>query len=190
MRNSLLLVFAFAALSADTGLCAQDLDRAQPDRLELYAGYSYVRFNINSNVAAQPPSQVFNANGGGGELQYNISNWLGVLGNVDGYWATNSTTGGAAMPYLFGPRVSLRRGKVSPFAQILFGGVLTSSGIQTIGWQSHFAMTVGGGIDVRISRNFSIRPIDAEYFLTKIPDGLNNRQNSFRYGAGVVWRFG
>jgi hypothetical protein len=30
----------------------------------------------------------------------------------------------------------------------------------------------------------------AEYFLTTIPDGLNNRQNNFRFSAGVVFRFG
>ena len=44
---------------------------------------------------------------------------------------------------------------------------------QQIGWQSHFTMIAGGGIDARISKHFSIRPIQAEYFQTKIPDGLN-----------------
>ena len=33
-------------------------------------------------------------------------------------------------------------------------------------------------------------PCRAEYFLTKFPDGLNNRQNNFRYSAGIVVRFG
>jgi hypothetical protein len=51
-------------------------------------------------------------------------------------------------------------------------------------------MTAGGGIGVKISKHFSIRPVQAEYFLTKIPDGLNNRQNNFRFGAGIVFRFG
>jgi hypothetical protein len=79
---------------------------------------------------------------------------------------------------------------VTPFVQVLFGGVATSSGIEQIGWQSHFAMTAGGGIDLKVSKHFSIRPVQAEYFLTRIPDGLNNRQNNFRYSAGVVFRFG
>jgi hypothetical protein len=51
-------------------------------------------------------------------------------------------------------------------------------------------MTAGGGIDVKISKHFAIRPAQAEYFLTKIPDGLNNRQNNFRFGAGIMLRFG
>jgi hypothetical protein len=67
--------------------------------------------------------------------------------------------------------------------------VATSSGLERLEWQSHFAMTAGGGMDVKISPHFSIRPVQAEYFLTKIPDGLDNRQNNFRFGAGVVFRF-
>jgi hypothetical protein len=51
-------------------------------------------------------------------------------------------------------------------------------------------MTVGGGVDVRVSKHVSIRAVNAEYFLTKIPDGLNQRQNNFRLGAGIVLRFG
>ena len=37
---------------------------------------------------------------------------------------------------------------------------------------------------------WATRSVQAEYFLTKIPDGLNNRQNNFRFGAGIVFRFG
>jgi len=185
MRKSLAVVSLLAALAAPT-LKAQE----QPSKVELYGGYDYVRFNINANVSGQPPFQVFNANGGGGELTYNVSRWMGVLGDLGGYWATNATKQGAAIPYLFGPRLNFRHGKVTPFAQVLLGGVVTSSGIQQIGWQSHFAMTAGGGIDVKLSKHFSLRPVQAEYFQTKIPDGLSNRQNNFRFGAGIVIRFG
>jgi len=186
MRNFLTLVLLFVAASAVPALRAQE----DPGKIELYGGYDYVRFNINANVSGQPPSQTFNGNGGGGELMYNVKNWLGVLGDLGGYWATNSSSQGAAIPYLFGPRLSLRRSRITPFVQVLVGGVLTSSGIEQTGWQSHFAMTAGGGIDVKISKHFSIRPVQAEYFLTKIPDGLSNRQNNFRFGAGIVFRFG
>jgi hypothetical protein len=97
----------------------------------------------------------------------------------------NSARQGAVVPYLFGPRFNMRRKTVTPFGQVLPGGVATSSGIEQLGWQSHFAMTAGGGIDVRLSRHFSIRPAQAEYFMTKLPDGLDNRQNNFRFSTGV-----
>jgi len=186
MRKCIALLSLFAAIGLAPALRAQE----EPSRIELYGGYDYIRFNINSNVSGQPPSQVFNGNGGSGDLEYNITNWFGVVGDVGGIWATNGSKYGAAIPCLFGPRVNFLKGKVTPFAQVLLGGVVTSSGIQTSGWQSHFAMTTGGGIDVKISKHFSLRPAQAEYFLTKIPDGLNNRQNNFRYSAGVVLRFG
>jgi opacity protein-like surface antigen len=189
MRNTLAVALLFAAISAASALRAQE----EATKLALYGSYDYVRFNVNSKVNGQPPSQTFNGNGGGGELEYNVNNWLGVLGDVGGYWATNSArpgVAGAAIPYLFGPRASFRHSKVAPFAQVLLGGVLTSSGIEQIGWQSHFAMTAGGGIDVKVSRHLAIRPVQAEYFLTKIPDGLNNRQDNFRFSAGIVFRFG
>jgi hypothetical protein len=183
MNNSLAFVLLVAALGSAQSVKAQDAPK-----MELYGGYDYVRFHINSDVNGQPPSQTFNANGGSGEITYNLSNWLGVLGDAAGYWAT-STAGppkaGAAIPYLFGPRASLRRHAVTPFAQVLAGGVVTSSGIETIGWQNHFAMAAGGGIDIRASRYLSLRPVEAEYFMTKIPDGLNNRQNNFRFSAGL-----
>jgi hypothetical protein len=162
----------------------------EPSKLELYGGYDYVRFNINANVSGQPPFQTFNGNGGGGELVYNVGNWLGILGDLSGVWATNSSRQGAALPYLFGPRVNFRHRLVTPFLQVLLGGVITSSGIVETGWQSHFAMTTGGGIDFKISKHLSIRPLQAEYFMTRLPNGINGRQDNFRYSAGISWLFG
>lgn len=156
--------------------------------LEVYAGYDYIRFDVNANVSGQPPSATYNGNGGSGQLDYNANNWLSVLGNVGGFWATRSgdhSVAGAAVPYLFGPRVSLRRRTVRPFAQVLAGGIATSSGIQYLGWQNSFALSAGGGLDVRFARHFSFRPVQAEYLMTRIPDGLHNQQNNFRFSTGV-----
>ncbi len=51
-------------------------------------------------------------------------------------------------------------------------------------------MTAGGGIDFELSQHVSVRPAQAEYFMTKIPDGLNNRQNNVRYSAGITFLCG
>jgi hypothetical protein len=51
-------------------------------------------------------------------------------------------------------------------------------------------MTAGGGLDIQVSRVVAVRPAQVEYFMTRFSDGLNNRQNNFRFGAGVVLRFG
>jgi hypothetical protein len=58
-------------------------------------------------------------------------------------------------------------------------------------------MTFGGGFDIKVSKRFSIRPIQAEYLYTRFGNecGLpgcsnNNNQNSFRLKSGVVMAWG
>src|SRR5215469_5182752 len=119
MRTASVFVLLIAALVVSPSLRSQET----PSVFELYGGYDYVRFNINANVIGQPPFQTFNGNGGGGQLVFNLNRWFGVLGDVSGVWATNAINQGAAIPYMFGPRVSLRRRLIIPFAQVLFGGV-------------------------------------------------------------------
>jgi hypothetical protein len=161
--------------------------------VELYGGYDYLRFNVNANLSGQPPSATYNGNGGSGQLEYNLNDWFGVLGDVAGYWAArsnNHAVAGAAVPYLFGPRVSLWRSSVAPFAQVLAGGIATSAGIGMIGWQNNFAMSAGGGLDLRLSRHVSVRPVQAAYLMTRLPDGLHNRQNNFQFSTGLSILFG
>jgi opacity protein-like surface antigen len=191
MKNAFALALLLPLFSAAHPVQAQ----VQAARLEAYGGYYYVRFNVNANVPGFPSSATYNGNGGGGQLEYNANNWLGVVGDLAGYGATATTNGalvGGAFTYLFGPRVNFRHhgfsDKVTPFAQTLVGGIWTTKGIGQSASENSFAMTAGGGIDVKVSRHVSVRPVQAEYFMTKIPDGLNNRQDNLRLGAGVVVR--
>ncbi len=165
----------------------------EPLKFELYGGYYYVRFNINANLPGIAPSATYNGYGGGGQFEYNANNWLGVVGDLAGYGATSTANGalvGGAFTYLFGPRANFRRGNFTPFAQALFGGIRTTAGIAESGPENNFAMTAGGGIDYKVSKNVSVRPLQAEYFMTRLPNGLNNRENNLRIGAGISLRFG
>jgi opacity protein-like surface antigen len=183
------LVLLFGLFAAAPAIKAQE----QAPKLEVYGGYYYARFNVNSNTSGVPSSESFNGNGGGGQLEYNANNWLGVVGDLGGYGATSTTNGalvGGAFTYLFGPRVNFRHGKVTPFAQTLFGGIRTTDGIIQSGSENNFAMTAGGGVDFKVSKHVSVRPVQAEYFMTKIPDGLSNRQDNLRLGTGIVLRLG
>ncbi|HMD15515.1 MAG TPA: outer membrane beta-barrel protein [Terriglobales bacterium] len=190
MNKAFALLPLLALFAAAPPVKAQE----QAPKLEVYGGYYYALFNINANVPGIAPSATYNGNGGGGQLEYNANRWLGVVGDLSGFRATSSGSGafaGAAFTYLLGPRVNFRRSKVTPFAQALFGGIWTTDGIaKSLGPENNFAMTAGGGVDIKVSRHVSVRPIQAEYFMTKIPDGLNNRQDNLRLGAGVVYRLG
>jgi peptidoglycan-associated lipoprotein len=186
--------FAVGLLLGLLGTVPLAKSQEEPSKVDLYGGYYYARFNVNANVPGIAPSATYIGKGGGGQLEYNAKNWLGVVGDLGGFYATSSGNGsfaGGVFTYLLGPRVNFRHGRLTPFVQALFGGVRTTDGIaQSTGTEDNFAMTAGGGIDFKVSRRISVRPIQAEYFMTKIPDGLNNRQDNLRIGAGIVVRLG
>ena len=55
-------------------------------------------------------------------------------------------------------------------------------------------MTAGGGLDIKISRHISFRPIAVDYYLTRLRNlpvgGAEDHQNNLRYSAGVTFLFG
>jgi opacity protein-like surface antigen len=129
----------------------------QPSQFEVCGGY-YARFNVNASAAGGAPSETFNGNGGGVQLEYKAKCWLGVVGDLAGYGATAITSGalvGGGFTYLFGPRVNFRHDKLTPFAQVLFGGIWTTDGIGYSGSENNFAMTAGVGVDFKVSSHVS-----------------------------------
>jgi len=54
-------------------------------------------------------------------------------------------------------------------------------------------MTAGGGLDIKMSKHVSFRPVQIEYFLTRLHDyrsATDNTQNNIRYSAGFNFTFG
>ena len=124
--------------------------------------------------------------------------------------------------FTLGPRYTFRRhSRWMPFAQALFGGArATSSPSVTlleggIIWpppglivppgtlqpvdvtlraeRTGFAMSVGGGLDIKVSKHVALRPVGADYYLTRLPSfvtGNDTNKNHFRYSAGVNFLFG
>jgi hypothetical protein len=75
----------------------------------------------------------------------------------------------------------------------LFPGANTHITAQVSASQTAFAMAVGGGLDWKIGKHFSFRPVSVDYVLTRFPSiltGNNQNQNSIRASAGVVFTFG
>jgi hypothetical protein len=180
-------------------------------KFELFAGYSYLR--AVPTLAAG--NRLAWSNGGSASMAFNVNRYLGLVGDFGAY--TNSQvrfTGGSAatvnvdnpnvavLTYLFGPRLSFRKNeRITPFAQVLFGGVhanlVTLAGCTVnctvIPAQDSFAMTAGGGLDVKVRPHLAIRIIQAEYLMTNFEDlttGNKALQNDMRLSAGIVFRFG
>jgi outer membrane immunogenic protein len=179
-------LFVFASLFG-TAAYAQDVPK-----FDLFAGYSYLRAN-----PATPGIDSFSMNGGSASLAYNANNWLSGVADFGGYHANNILgTGidGTLSTYLFGPRVSYRRNsRITPFGQVLFGvaHIGGNHGLEFSTSNNSFAMTVGSGVDFKLSQRFSVRPVQVDYLLTRFNElgtGAQN-QNNLRVSTGIVFHF-
>jgi len=184
-------LLGFASL---LGVSAQAQERKT---IDVFAGYSYVRAN-----PATSNSDGISLNGGSASIAYNVNNWLSGVADLGGYHSTNilgSRVDGTLSTYLFGPRVSYHHfGRVTPFGEVLFGVAHTSASLlNTTDTQNAFAMTVGGGFQVKVNHKLSLRLVQAEYLYTRFGNNCalavcnnNNNQNSFRLKSGIVINWG
>ena len=181
-------------------------------KVEVFLGYSYFR-SVPTLAAG---NRMVDLNGGDASIAVNFSSHLAIVGDFGGYddsqllltgTSVNEprTVGssGTVYTYLGGPRLSFRKPhRVSLFTQVLVGGVRASAvsiaGCSVIPCtplpaQDSFALTAGGGVDVRLTHHIAIRPIQAEYMMTRfssVPAGNSASQNDLRLSAGLVFLFG
>jgi opacity protein-like surface antigen len=189
----LLLLIAGSALAQDVSF----------PKVETSPAFMFVRTPI--------ANQSFNCAGGGGTLAYNFTSMIGMAADLGGCKYFGNTVGlgtvdGNLFTFLFGPRITLRNhSPFRPFGEFNLGGArislsCKSSALNCINAtnnstfsKSAFAFTVGGGFDIKLSRRFSLRAIQAEYLYTRFGNNCplaacnnNNNQNSFRLKSGLV----
>jgi Outer membrane protein beta-barrel domain len=179
--------------------------------------------NVPSTAVAPSllPS-TFDANGGGAQFEWNYNKWLGLVldGDAVHHGDIGDFARGTSVDFVAGPRVSFRKwSRFRIFAEAMAGGVYynsssmvslltpattTNNGVTTITpstvitarvnqGQTDFAFMAGGGVDVRLNKHLSFRPVEADYFMTRIKnmqDVFDNHQNNFRYSAGINFTFG
>jgi hypothetical protein len=160
-------------------------------KIDASVSYSYLR--------AKPASTGFgdfNLNGGSASVAYNVKDWLSGVADFGGYHvgsANGVNVNGTLATYLFGPRITYRTRRFSPFAQALFGTAHAGSGVfGTSNSHSAFASAFGVGVDWNVRDRFSIRPIQVDYLLTHLPEignGNNQTQNNVRVSTGIVFHF-
>jgi hypothetical protein len=174
-------LFAFLALLAGV---AQAQDHS---RVDIFAGYSYDRWDGAKN---------FNLNGGSASVAYNVNNWLSGVADFGGYHNGNVLNSGSEFTlstYLFGPRFSYRHwNRITPFGEVLFGAERVSTSTATSSRSDNgFAMTAGGGFDVKLAKHFSVRPVKVDYLLTRFAAAGADPQSqkNLRVSTGVVFNF-
>ena len=137
-------------------------------QFDIFGGYSYLHV----------PGA--NTNGWEAQATGNLSEYIGVTADFDGHYGN----GGHDYNFLFGPTLSYRTDKLTPFAHVLFGG----SHAGAAGFSdTSFAWALGGGVDWNLEKRLAIRLGQFDYLPTYFG---STTQNNFRYSAGVVFRVG
>jgi hypothetical protein len=75
----------------------------------------------------------------------------------------------------------------------LFPGPLTVVNAKLTNTEDAFSMKVGGGLDYRLGKHFSIRLPEVDYVLTRFPSlftGVRENQSSIAASAGIVFTWG
>ena len=151
--------------------------------------YTYLRVNA-------PPGGCgcLSMNGGNGGVAYLLNEHFAIAGDVAVVTAGNVLGSGQSLTlisYQAGPRFYLPVRRVTPFGEVLVGGVhAVNPAFGGSGPSANaFAATVGGGVDLRVNRTFALRLLEADYFVTTFSNGVNDHQNSLRLSAGVVIGF-
>jgi len=168
-------------------------------RFEVAGMFSYINFCPCS-------FRNWNDLGATGSFAYNVNKWIGIVGEIGGYrfdrqvyflnpdqTQSLGTISGNMQTYLFGPRLSWRHfDHFVPFAEVLFGAARGSQQVTGDQSQTAFALAVGGGVDVILTKYLAWRFFQADYLLTNFSGSLlspDGRQNNFRIGTGVVLRW-
>jgi outer membrane protein OmpA-like peptidoglycan-associated protein len=191
-------------------------DRSTP-RVELFMGYSYWR-----DISKGTENRIVAIHGGSTSLAYNLNSHVGLVFDFGGFrddsLKFNSPgagfspsrvvdSGGNVFTFLFGPRISFRNhDRLTPFLQVLGGAARASEvsvdgcttsvlACQPLPEETGFALTAGGGLDLRLNHRIALRLFQAEYLVTRFQDptsstGETGWQSNVRLSAGIVFLFG
>ena len=167
---------------------------ARTDLFELDLGYVYLR----------PADEVVKSlNGFNVSGFYNVNSWLAFGGEFSGLYGsmTEDVPGGFLTTsldrylYLFGPQVTVHPcDRTRVYGHVLAGGVhdcndVTFPGGSMYSTGNAFAMAVGAGVDVRVTRHFSIGP-SFDYVPTHFESSSGNDwQNNWRAGLTAKFSF-
>jgi opacity protein-like surface antigen len=161
---------------------------AQTDsKAEVFGGYQFTSvddsLNGNGHVAL---------NGWDAAVTGYLKPNFGITADISGAYGTPNEFGFDVKTkdhfFLFGPTVrTTGSDRANVFAHALFGAAHASGEIAgATATDNAFAMALGGGLDLKTSRNISLRVGQFDYLYSHFG---GEKQNNFRYSAGVVFHF-
>jgi hypothetical protein len=166
----ILLLVISAALPA----VAQDIPR-----LQVFAGYSYTRFDSPSFGFSNPSG----LNGWNFSPAFNLIRGFGVAAEVSKQYGSNLDLRDIAV----GPQFLYPRNKTLFFAHVLIGSARSFVRVGNGELDTDRAIAVGGGMDLDISSRFALRVFQVDYLRTTL---FQEKQNSLRFSTGLVYHWG
>ena len=165
-------------LAASFSLFAQK----SSDKLDIFGGYSYVRFNPGQGASA------INQNGWESTATFKVAPMFGISADIDGSYNTTNGAKNSVYTYLFGPQVKIGNDKGSVFVHGLFGFAHDSVTANILGTNisasdNAFASAIGGGYDWRANETISVRLFQFDYLMTRFS---STTQNNMRLGFGIT----
>jgi opacity protein-like surface antigen len=165
--------------------------------VDWFVGYQHFQARPGEGVGN------YRLNGFNTSVTVHLNPWLGLVSEVSGSYGEpeitfpgpiTDTRNTKIHTFMFGPRLTLRRGdRFEPFGHFLFGGARQDGGpLGPTGVNSNIALAAGGGFDIRATDRVAIRVAQADYVLTRFRGQSFSpaTQHNFRYSAGLVVRFG
>lgn len=175
-----------ASLAAGGRAYAQALPTGGALALDLGGSYTVVHANA-------PPAQCgcFYMKGFSASVAVKTEHGLSFL--FDYGRTNNSNVNGdnnnlTLATYMEGVRYTMFRShRLMPFGEALIGFGHTQSNYKIDANATGFAYGAGGGLDIKMGSRFDVRPVEALYLKTDIPNAVNNRQNQIRLSAGLIF---
>ena len=162
----------------------------QPDRVELFGGYSYTRYSVydpNSNSWNR-----FGYNGWDAAATAKLTAILAAEADFAGGSGSPDRQSSTLHTYMIGPRVFGNFGRATVYGHVLFGGLnFNIAGLSS----TSFAADFGAGADLWLTHHFGARLIQADYIESDniaAARGVSSTysRNQGRISTGLDFRFG
>jgi opacity protein-like surface antigen len=157
---------------------AQDAPKA-----EVFGGYQYLSLDTKDSGIGRQSMHGFNA-----DLGIHATKNLSVVADFGMGKKSIEGTDVKLYPILFGPRFAATSGKVTPFAEALFGFTHLSSPDAFLGSINKFTYAFGGGLDVDVSKSVAIRLAKFDYLGVRTGEAGVGTLNNIRLSTGIVFK--
>ncbi len=171
---------------------------------ELYGGYNF--FYPGADVHGQLPGALLplssrlesNPRGAGASITYDFNRWFGLTLDASTAWGSgekglaNRIDDAAFSNISFGPKITYRTNRFSPFFEVLVGDHrLTPDAFHDI---DKLGLMIGGGLDVNLSRHVALRLFRADFVMSNYRFGPTTIPSTdirgLRAQTGLVLNFG